>query len=140
MSDWNSSIIREFRANEGKVGGPFEGSTLLLLHTTGSKTGKERVNPLMYRNDGDRFVVFASKGGAPKDPDWYRNLLANPMVKIEVGTDTIEAKARVAEPEERERIWTVHTKEYPVFARYEQKSGREIPVIILEPITSKGLA
>ena len=140
MSDWNSSIIREFRANQGKVGGPFEGSTLLLLHTTGAKTGKERVNPLMYRKDGDSYVVFGSKGGAPTDPDWYRNLLANPIVKIEVGTETIEAKARVAEPEEREQIWTVHTKEYPVFARYEKKAGREIPVIILEPVSSKVLA
>lgn len=134
MSDWNENIIQEFRANAGKVGGPFEGSTLLLLHTKGSKSREEHVNPLMYRKDGDALVVFASKGGAPKDPDWYRNLMANPIVKVEVGTETVEVRARVAEPEERERIWTVHTQEYPVFARYEMKAGREIPVIILEPL------
>jgi deazaflavin-dependent oxidoreductase (nitroreductase family) len=140
MSDWNSGIIREFRANEGKVGGPFEGAPLLLLHTTGAKSGKERVNPLMYRKDGDRFVIFGSKGGAPTNPDWYRNLLANPIVKIEVGIAILEAKARVAEPEERERIWTLQKKEYRAFADYEKKTDREIPVVILEAVTSKVLA
>lgn len=136
MSDWNRSIIEEFRANAGKVGGPFEGATLLLLHTFGAKTGEERVNPVMYRADGgDRFVVFASKGGAPTHPDWYRNLVANSRVKVEVGTETIEAKARVAQSEERERLWSAQKSEWPAFAQYEAKTEREIPVVILEPVT-----
>ena len=140
MSDWNKKIIEDFRANEGKVGGTFEGAPLLLLHTTGAKTGQERINPLMYRKDGDRLVVFASKGGAATDPDWYRNLIANPTVKVEVGTEIIEAKARVAEPAERQSIWTAQKQEYPTFAEYEKRAGREIPVVILEPVTANVLA
>ena len=140
MSEWNKKIIEEFRANEGKVGGTFEGAPLLLLHTTGARTGNERINPLMYRKDGDRLVVFASKGGAPADPDWYRNLLVNPIVKVEVETEIIEAKARVANPAERESIWTAQKQEYPTFARYEKTAGREIPVVILKPVSADVLA
>jgi deazaflavin-dependent oxidoreductase (nitroreductase family) len=135
MADWNSGIIDEFRANGGKVGGPFEGSPLLLLHTKGAKTGAERVNPVMYRPEGGALAIFASKAGAPENPDWYYNLLANPVVTVEVGTQTRDMVARVAKGEERERIWTAHKKAAPGFAEYEAKTTRQIPVIILEPVS-----
>jgi len=131
--DWNSKIIAEFRANDGKVGGPFEGAPLLLLHTVGAKTGQERVNPMMYQAVGDGFAVFASKGGAPTNPDWYHNLLANPRVRAEIGTETVELTARVADPQTREAIWAAQKRAYPGFADYEQKTTRQIPVVILEP-------
>ncbi len=135
MADWNSGIIEEFRANAGKVGGPFEGAPLLLLHTKGAKTGAERVNPMMYRPEGDALVVFASKAGAPTNPDWYHNLLANPKVSVEVGTETRDVVARVAQGEERERIWTAHKEAAPGFAEYEKKTTRQIPVVILDPVS-----
>ena len=110
--DWNSKIIAEFRANEGKVGGQFEGAPLLLLHTVGAKSGQPRVNPMMYQDiGGGNLAVFASKAGAPTNPDWYHNLLANPRVSAEVGTGTVEAVARVAEGDERERIWAAQKRE-----------------------------
>jgi deazaflavin-dependent oxidoreductase (nitroreductase family) len=133
MSDWNSKIIEEFRANGGKVGGGFEGAPLLLLHTTGAKSGQERVNPLAYQEiDDDRIAVFASKAGAPTNPDWYHNLRANPKVTVEVGSETFPAVARVAEADERERIWERQKQDWPGFADYEQKTERSIPVVILE--------
>jgi deazaflavin-dependent oxidoreductase (nitroreductase family) len=133
MSDWNSKIIEEFRANGGKVGGGFEGAPLLLLHTTGGKSGQERVNPLAYQEiDDDRIAVFASKAGAPTNPDWYHNLRANPKVTVEVGSETFPAVARVAEADERERIWERQKQDWPGFADYEQKTERSIPVVILE--------
>ena len=130
--DFNSKIIEEFRASGGKVGGPFEGAPLLLLHTMGAKSGQERVSPVMYQTIGDGFAVFASKGGAPVNPDWYYNLLANPRVKAEVGTETIELTARVADDEAREPIWTAWKTANPGFADYEAKTTRQIPVILLE--------
>ena len=130
--DWNSSIIEEFRANGGKVGGPFAGGTLLLLHTKGAKTGAERVNPLVYRTDGDALVVFASKAGAPTNPDWYHNLRANPHVTAEVGEQTLEFVARVADEEERQRLWEALKQDAPGFADYEKKTDRQIPVVILD--------
>src|SRR5438874_9240314 len=105
VSNWNAKIVEEFRANEGRVGGPFEGRPLLLLHHTGARTGTERVNPLAYQKLVDGYAVFASKGGAPTNPDWYHNLVANPKARVEVGTDTFGVVARVAEGEERDRIW-----------------------------------
>ena len=129
---WNAGIIEEFRTNQGKVGGPFAGVPILLLHHTGARTGKVRVNPLAYQADGDRFAVFGSKGGAPTNPDWYHNLLANPEATIEVGTETISVRARVAEGEERERIWTRQKELMAGFAAYEQRTRRQIPVVILE--------
>jgi deazaflavin-dependent oxidoreductase (nitroreductase family) len=132
-NDWNSKIIAEFRANGGRVGGPFEGAPLLILHTVGAKTGQERVNPVMYQAVGDDYAVFASKAGAPDNPDWYHNLLANPRVSAEIGTQTISATARVAGPQERDRIWTAHKEAYPGFAEYETKTTRQIPVVILQP-------
>src|SRR3954453_7491107 len=132
--DWNRKIIEDFRANEGKVGQPFEGVPILLLHHRGAKTGTERINPLAYRRDGDNYVFFASKAGAPDNPDWYHNLRANPDSRIEVGTDKAEVRARVAEGDERERLWELQKKEFPGFAAYEEKSGRQIPVVVLEPV------
>jgi len=97
MTDFNTQIVDEFRANAGVVGGPFDGATLLLLHTTGAKSGQERVAPLVYRRDGENLVVFGSKGGAPSHPDWYRNLVANPKASVEVGTDRFDVVAHTAE-------------------------------------------
>lgn len=133
MSDWNAGIIEEFRANGGKVGGPFDGAPLLLLHTVGAKTGQERVNPMMYRKVGDDYAVFASKAGAPTNPDWYHNLVANPRVTAEIGTQTLPLVARVAAGDEREQIWAAHKAANPGFAEYEAKTTRQIPVVILEP-------
>jgi deazaflavin-dependent oxidoreductase (nitroreductase family) len=133
--DWNRKIIDEFRSNAGKVGAPFENVPLLLLHNTGAKSGAERINPLAYRRDGDNYVVFASKGGAPDNPDWFHNLKANPKASIEVGTEAPDGVARVAEGDERERIWELQKSEFPGFAEYEQKAAnRTIPVVILEPV------
>jgi deazaflavin-dependent oxidoreductase (nitroreductase family) len=131
--DWNSQIIAEFRANGGKVGGPFEGGTLLLLHTVGAKSGQPRVNPVMYQDIGDGVAVFATKGGAPTHPDWYFNLLANPRVSAEIGTQTLPLVARLAEGAERDRIWEAQKRANPGVAAYETRTTRQIPVVILEP-------
>lgn len=134
MSDWNNRIIDEFRANDGKVGGIFEGKPLLLLHHVGARSGIARVSPLMFQRVGDSYAVFASKGGADTNPDWFHNLKANPEVTIEVGRDKVDVRARVAEGAEHERIWERQKREFPQFAGYEEKTSRErIPVIILEP-------
>jgi deazaflavin-dependent oxidoreductase (nitroreductase family) len=132
MNEFNQQIIDEFRANGGAVGGPFEGSKLLLLHTTGAKSGKDRIAPLVYRSEGVDLAIFGSKAGAPTNPDWYHNILANPEVTVEVGSETFSARARVAEGEEHDRIWEDHKREVPNFAGYEQKTDRKIPVIVLE--------
>jgi deazaflavin-dependent oxidoreductase (nitroreductase family) len=132
-SDWNTAIIEEFRANGGKVGGHFAGAPLLLLHTTGAKTGQEHVTPVMYRPVADGYAVFASKAGAPVNPDWYHNLVANPSVLAEIGMQTVRLTARVALGDERERIWAAHKTANPGFAEYEKKTTRQIPVVILEP-------
>lgn len=134
VNDWNTKIIDEFRANEGRVGGPFEGAPMLLLHHTGAKSGTERVNPLVYLPDDGRYVIFASKGGAPTNPDWYYNLLANPEASIEVGTDQLAVKAREAHGDERDRLWTAIKAERPGFAEYEAKTTRRIPVVVLERV------
>jgi deazaflavin-dependent oxidoreductase (nitroreductase family) len=136
QTDWNQQIISEFRTNAGRVGGRFEGRPLLLLHSTGAKSGQVRVNPVMYQQVGESFAVFATKAGAPTNPDWYHNLVANPRATIEVGTETIEVSARVARGQEREQIWTRQQQRYPNFADYEQQTAgaREIPVIILERV------
>ena len=132
-NDPNLKIIEEFRANDGKVGGMFEGMPLLLLHHTGAKSGTERVNPLAYQRLGDDSVaVFASKGGFPTNPDWFHNLVANPDATVEIGTERYPAKARVATGEERERIWNAQKKAFPQFAEYEEKVSREIPVVVID--------
>jgi deazaflavin-dependent oxidoreductase (nitroreductase family) len=132
--DRNAPIIEEFRTNEGKVGGYFAGKPMLILHTKGRKTGLPRANPLVYLADGDRFVIIASKGGAPKDPQWYRNLVADPNVEIEVGTRTIPVKAIVITGLERDELYARQVERMPAFADYERKTERTIPLIALEPV------
>lgn len=132
MSDWNAKIIEEFRSNGGKVGGNFERMDLLLLHSTGAKSGEERIHPLVYQAVGDDSAVFASKGGAPTHPAWYHNLLANPSATVEVGTETIDVEARVLAGDERESIWSKQKSHLPFFAEYEAGTDREIPVVLLE--------
>jgi deazaflavin-dependent oxidoreductase (nitroreductase family) len=133
MNDMNQLIIEEFRANGGKVG-HFGDADMVIVHHVGAKTGKERETPLVSRVDGDKVIVFGSKGGGPAHPDWYHNLVANPKVRIEIGTETRDVIARVAEGEERARIWSRQMAEMPGFAEYEGKAApREIPVVVLEP-------
>jgi deazaflavin-dependent oxidoreductase (nitroreductase family) len=131
-SDFNSALIEEFRANEGKLGGPFEGAPVLLLTTTGARSGERRTTPVMYLPDGERMVIFASKGGAPTNPAWYHNLLANPGATVEVGPETIDVNALVTSGVERERLFRRQAERFPQFADYAQKTTREIPVVALE--------
>ncbi len=133
MADFNSQVIEEFHANAGRVGGIFEGMPLLLLHHTGAKSGAGRISPLVYLADGDRYVVFASKGGAPTNPDWYHNLKAHPDVTIEVGTDKFDVVADEATGEDRDRLFRTQASQAPQFAEYEQKTERVIPVVVLTP-------
>jgi deazaflavin-dependent oxidoreductase (nitroreductase family) len=133
INEWNQRIIDEFRANAGKVGGDFEGAPLLLLTTTGARSGQTRVSPVMYLAEGDRLYVFASKAGAPTHPDWYHNLVAHPEVTVEVGPETVEMTATVIEGPERDRIYAEQAGRNPGFAEYEEKAaGRVIPVVALD--------
>jgi deazaflavin-dependent oxidoreductase (nitroreductase family) len=132
-ADFNSDVIEEFRANGGKAGGMFEGMPLLLVHNVGAKSGTQFVTPLVYLADGDRYVIFASKGGAPNNPGWYHNLKAGPNVSIEVGTETLAAVAEEATGEERERLYRIQEEQQPQFAEYARKTDRKIPVIVLTP-------
>jgi deazaflavin-dependent oxidoreductase (nitroreductase family) len=134
FNDWNRKIINEFHAGKGKVGGMFEGRTLLLLHSRGAKSQRERVNPLAYVRDGERFVVIASKGGAPTNPDWYYNIVANPEVTVEVGTETFRVHATVTEEPERTRLYNKMIQMMPNFDDYRRKTTRKIPVIVLAPM------
>lgn len=131
-NDWNRQTIEEFRANGGKVGGMWEGRPLLLLTTTGAKSGQRRTTPTMYLRDGNRLIIFASKGGAPTNPDWYHNLLAHPEVTVEVGPETYEARATVLTGEERDRLYARQSEMFPQFGEYQAKTTRKIPVIALE--------
>lgn len=131
-NDWNRQTIEEFRANGGKVGGMWEGRPLLLLTTTGAKSGKRYTTPVMYLPDGDRLLIFASKGGAPTHPDWYHNLLAHPEVTVEVGNETYEATAKPVTGEERDRLYAKQAERYPQFGEYQARTERKIPVIALE--------
>lgn len=133
ISDFNRRTISEFRANSGRVGGPFEGAPLLLLHTIGARSGKPRVNPMMYLYDGDRYLVFASKAGADHHPDWYWNLRANPRTRIEVGDRTLRVRAVELEGTERDEKFHTQAQRYPGFAEYQSKTDRIIPVIALVP-------
>ena len=131
--DWNQRIIEEFRANGGKVGGQFEGAPMILVHHTGRVSGTERVNPLVYLEDGDAFAVFASAAGAPDDPDWYKNLVARPTTTVEVGGETFEVAVREATGDERDAIYERQKQRMPGFAEYETKAApRRIPVLLLE--------
>ena len=130
--NWNQQIIDEFHANEGRVGGPFAGRTMLLLHHKGRKTGQVRVNPLVYLADGDRFLVFGSKGGAPSDPDWFRNLRANPAATVEVGTDKFDVEAEELLGDERDRLYAKQAELVPAFGEYQTRTDRKIPVAALK--------
>ncbi len=140
MTDWNARVIEEFRANGGRVGGPFEGAPLLLLHSVGARTGAERVHPMMYLAVGESFAVFASKAGAETNPAWYHNLVAHPDARVEVGVeaggetgiDTVDVLARVLDERERAVIWEEQKARYPGFADYESRTDRVIPVVLLE--------
>jgi deazaflavin-dependent oxidoreductase (nitroreductase family) len=134
MSDtrsFNAGIIDEFRANGGKVGGMFEGAPMLLLTTTGAKSGNPYTTPVVHTNDGDRIVIIASKAGAPSNPDWYYNLVANPDVTVELGTETFQAKASVVTGEERQRLYDAQAEVLTNFKEYAEKTTREIPVVVL---------
>ena len=132
LGDFNRAIIAEFRANGGKVGGPFEGSPILLLSTTGAKSGERRTTPVMYLPAGDRMVIFASKAGAPTNPGWYHNLLANPSATVELGTETFEVTATPSTGEERNELFNRQAERFPQFEEYARMTSREIPVIVLE--------
>lgn len=129
MSDFNEEVIEEFRTNDGQVGGYFENMDLLLVHTTGAKSGQRRVNPVAYLKDEDRYIIVASKGGAPTNPDWYHNIMANPEVTVEVGTEKFEAQAEITEEPERTELFDKMVAINPGFAEYREKTDRVIPVI-----------
>jgi deazaflavin-dependent oxidoreductase (nitroreductase family) len=131
-ADFNAAVIKEFRENGGKVGGPFEGAPMLLLTSSGAKSGQPRTSPMMYLADGGRYLVFASKGGAPTNPDWYHNLVAHPDASIEVGAERFGVKATVITGAERDELYARQAALYPGFAEYEAKTTRTIPVIALE--------
>ena len=133
-TDFNAKIIEEFHAGDGRVGGMFEGTPLLLLHHTGAKSGASRINPLAYLRDGERYVIFASKAGAPTNPDWYYNLKAHPDIRVEVGSETIDVHAEEAAEEERLRLLAAQIERTPQFADYVESAGeRKIPAIVLTP-------
>ncbi len=133
----NRLVIEDFRKNQGKVGGNFATSPILLLTHTGAKTGQKRVAPMLYMQDGDRMIVFAAFRGSPKNPDWVYNLKANPIAKVEVGTDSFEVKAKVLTGEEREKLWTTWKEQRPSYVDMEKKSNRVIPIFALEPTGKK---
>jgi deazaflavin-dependent oxidoreductase (nitroreductase family) len=131
VSDYNRAIVDEFRENHGKVGGNFDGAPLLLLHTVGARSGRERVNPVMYLRDGDRLVVFATKAGSPTNPDWFHNLVASPDASVEVGDETFPVHATVLIGAERDRLYAKQAQLYPGFKEYEERTTRTIPVVAL---------
>jgi deazaflavin-dependent oxidoreductase (nitroreductase family) len=133
VSDWNDNVIEELRANGGNAPS-MGGAPLLILHTTGAKSGQERVSPLLYRERGDDFVIFASYAGAPVNPAWFHNLVAHPDVTVEVGGETRRVRARVAGGQERDELYEWNKRDFETFAEYEQKTDRTIPVVILEPV------
>jgi deazaflavin-dependent oxidoreductase (nitroreductase family) len=135
MVDFNQQVITEFRENDGIVGGMFDGKAMILVHHVGAKSGEARIAPLVYLPDGDRYVVFASKGGAPENPSWYHNLKANPETEVEVGADTIPVVAEEVTGDERERLYTAQVAVEPQFGDYQEKTERRIPVIVLSPRT-----
>jgi deazaflavin-dependent oxidoreductase (nitroreductase family) len=132
QNEYNRRLIEEFRATRGLSSGPFAGRALLLLTTTGAKSGLRRTTPMMYIPEGDRLLVIASNIGAPNHPDWYRNLVAHPDVTVEAGTETFDATAVVVEGAERQRLWAWIVEQYPFFAEHQTKTSRQIPVIALE--------
>lgn len=131
MADFNLDVIEEFRDSSGKVGGPFGGMDLLLLTSKGAKTGKPATKPLAYSQDGDDYVVVASKGGAPTNPDWYFNLKSNPEVTVEVGSEKFAGTATEAKGKDRERLFDQHAQKYSVFNDYKAKTSRQLPVFVI---------
>ena len=131
-NDWNRATIEEFRANKGKVGGFWEGRPLLLITTTGAKSGRHHTNPVMYMREDGHLYIFASKGGAPAHPDWYHNLLAHPAVTVELEDEKFNATAKPVKGEERDEIYARWARQYPQFQEYQEKTSRKIPVIELE--------
>lgn len=131
---FNNGVMDEFRASGGRVGGPFEGAPMVLVTHRGAKSGKEYTTPLVHTRDGDAVVIIASKGGAPDDPQWFRNLVANPDVTVELGTETFAARARVAEGEERDRLYRAQAEVMPNFDDYAAKTTRRIPVVVLDRV------
>jgi deazaflavin-dependent oxidoreductase (nitroreductase family) len=132
MQDYNNSIIKEFRENEGKVGGTFADAPMILITHTGAKSGTQRTNPLVYAKDGDRYLVFGSKGGSTKHPHWYLNLVANPNATVEIGTEKFDVVAKVLTGEERDRLFEKQAKIMPQFAEYQSRAGRTIPIVALK--------
>ena len=134
VNEWNKQVIAEFRANGGKVGGMFEGAPMILVHHFGAKSGTERVSPMVYFPDGDRYLVVASKAGAPTNPDWYHNLKAHPRVDVEVGTEKFPVVVEELPRAERDEKWAQITAAMPGFAEYQQKTDRLIPVLALSRV------
>jgi deazaflavin-dependent oxidoreductase (nitroreductase family) len=132
-NEFNRKVIEEFRERGGEVSGPFSGAPMILVTHTGAKTGKTYTTPLVYTRDADNYVIVASKGGAPENPQWFGNLVANPDTTIEVGTMTIPVRARVAEGDERARLYRAHADLMPNFDEYAKATTRQIPVVVLEP-------
>lgn len=131
LNEWNRAIMDEFHANAGKVGGQFAGLPMLLLTTTGARSGRRYTTPLVYLPDGDRLIIFASKAGAPTNPDWYHNLVAHPRATVEVGTETFDVDATVIEGKERDELYARQCARVPRFADYQARTRRTIPVIAL---------
>jgi deazaflavin-dependent oxidoreductase (nitroreductase family) len=140
MAAFNERLIVEFRANEGRVGGPFAGSPVLLLTSTGARSGKKYTTPLVYTTDGDHYVIIASKGGSPTNPAWYHNLVAHPRATIEVGAETLDVDVSVANGSERDRLFDAQAALMPNFADYQRKTARRIPVLVLERVSGDGHA
>ena len=133
FNEFNRGVISEFRENDGVVGGPFAGAPMILVNHRGAKSGKAYTSPLVYTRDGDNYVIIASKGGAPEDPQWFHNLVANPDITVEVGTETVPVRARVAEGDERDRLYQAQADAMPNFAEYAKATDRVIPVVVREP-------
>lgn len=134
MNEFNIGIIKEFRANAGKCTGMFAGAPMILVTHTGAKSGRSYTSPLVYSSDGDRYVIIASKGGAPNHPDWYHNLVKNPVVTVEIGTEKFQVRAKTTSGAERERLFDAQAKMMPQFNQYKAATKREIPVFVLERI------
>ena len=132
LDDFNQAVIKEFRANKGKVGGQMEGMPMILVTMTGAKSGRTIVKPLVYSKDGDRVVIVASFAGAPNNPPWYHNLMKNPVATVEIGTEKFQVRAKATTGEERERLFNQHAAQMPIFNDYKKKTSRQIPVLVLE--------
>ncbi|HKD67289.1 MAG TPA: nitroreductase family deazaflavin-dependent oxidoreductase [Candidatus Binataceae bacterium] len=134
LNDFNQRLIEEYRANQGKVGGQFAGAPLLLLTTTGAKSGRAITKPLAYSKDGDRIVLIASFAGSPKNPAWFTNLVANPEVTVELGAERFKARAAVTSGAERQRLFDNQARQMAVFNDYQKKTTRQIPVVVLNRV------